>query len=120
MANNTSFSNDTKLISLPSDFSGLAVDGFKDQFEEVAHGKQQSVVLDFSSTTFIDSSGIGAMVFLYKRIEKKGQKLSLLNVSGQPHKLMSLLRVDKTIPFIEQADIAWGDLWSTYYLQSFC
>ncbi len=46
------------------------------------------------------------MVFLYKRIEKKGQKLSLLNVSGQPHKLMSLLRVDKTIPFIEQADIA--------------
>ena len=38
--------------------------------------------------------------------EKKGQKLSLLNVSGQPHKLMSLLRVDKTIPFIEQADIA--------------
>ncbi|MEI8645460.1 MULTISPECIES: STAS domain-containing protein [Pseudoalteromonas] len=106
MANNTTFSNETKLISLPTDFSGLAVDGFKDQFEEVAHGKQQSVVLDFTSTTFIDSSGIGAMVFLYKRIEKKGQKLSLLNVSGQPHKLMSLLRVDKTIPFIEQADIA--------------
>ncbi len=80
MANNTTFSNETKLISLPTDFSGLAVDGFKDQFEEVAHGKQQSVVLDFTSTKFIDSSCIGAMVFLYKRIEKKGQKLSLLNV----------------------------------------
>ena len=106
MANNTKVSVDSKYITLPNDFSGLAVDGFKDQFEEVAQSKQTNVVLDFSETTFIDSSGIGAMVFLYKRIEKKGQKLSLLNVSGQPHKLMSLLRVDKTIPFIEQNDIA--------------
>lgn len=106
MTNTTKSDANTTFISLPNDFSGLAVDSFKDQFETVAKSEQSNVVLDFSDTTFIDSSGIGAMVFLYKRIEKKGQTLSLLNVSGQPHKLMSLLRVDKTIPFIEQADIA--------------
>jgi len=82
MANNTSFSNDTKLISLPSDFSGLAVDGFKDQFEEVAHGKQQSVVLDFSSTTFIDSSGIGAMVFHTNASRKEGKNYHCLMCLG--------------------------------------
>lgn len=106
MTKTTDLNAQSKLITLPSDFSGLAVDSFKDQFEEAANSDQRNVILDFSETTFIDSSGIGAMVFLYKRIEKKGQKLSLLNVSGQPHKLMSLLRVDKTIPFVEQADIA--------------
>ena len=54
-----------------------------------------------SATGSFISSGIGAIVFLYKRIEKKNHQLSLLNVTGQPFKLMNLLRVDKTIPFID-------------------
>ncbi|NMR24175.1 STAS domain-containing protein [Pseudoalteromonas sp. NEC-BIFX-2020_015] len=105
MTSSTNENSDIQIIALPTDFSGLTVDTFKDQFEQLAHSPEPQIILDFSKTEFIDSSGIGAMVFLYKRIEKNGQKLALLNVSGQPHKLMSLLRVDKTIPFIEQSDV---------------
>ncbi|GAA59831.1 hypothetical protein P20652_1695 [Pseudoalteromonas sp. BSi20652] len=90
-----------KIVSLPNDFSGFAVDGFKDEFEGLVDTDTDFIILDFSKTEFIDSSGIGAVVFLYKRIEKKSHKLSLLNVTGQPFKLMNLLRVDKTIPFID-------------------
>ncbi|AQQ01050.1 MULTISPECIES: STAS domain-containing protein [Pseudoalteromonas] len=90
-----------KIVSIPNDFSGFTVDGFKDEFEDLVDMGTDFIVLDFSKTEFIDSSGIGAIVFLYKRIEKKSHKLSLLNVTGQPFKLMNLLRVDKTIPFID-------------------
>ena len=89
------------IVELPTDFSGFTVDGFKDEFESLATAGHPTITLDFSKTEFIDSSGIGAIVFLYKRIEKNGHKLALLNVTGQPFKLMSLLRVDKTIPFID-------------------
>jgi len=97
LANDT----DHKVLALPTDFSGFAVDELKDKFEHLVEQDASSVVLDFSNTEFIDSSGIGAIVFLYKRIEKQSNSLSLLNVTGQPFKLMNLLRVDKTIPFID-------------------
>lgn len=90
-----------KVFVIPSDFSGFTVDGFKDEFEKLVETDSKSIVLDLSKTEFIDSSGIGAIVFLYKRIEKKNHKLMLLNVTGQPYKLMALLRVDKTIPFVD-------------------
>jgi anti-anti-sigma factor len=89
-----------ELIKLPTDFSGFNVDKLAEDFDQLAQSCKEKVILDFSATEFIDSSGIGAMVFLYKRIEKKGVTLQLMNVSGQPEKLMKLLRVDKTIAFI--------------------
>ncbi|MBD1582152.1 STAS domain-containing protein [Pseudoalteromonas sp. S16_S37] len=102
----TSIPNDKtrRVLALPKDFSGYTVDSFRTEFEQLAVCEQDFIVLDFSETEFIDSSGIGAMVFLYKRIEQKGQQLALLKVNGQPHKLMNLLRVDKTIPFIDKLD----------------
>lgn len=93
--------DDQKVFVIPSDFSGFTVDGFKDEFEKLVEADSKSIVLDLSKTEFIDSSGIGAIVFLYKRIEKRNHKLTLLNVTGQPYKLMTLLRVDKTIPFVD-------------------
>lgn len=99
------YSNTPRVLPLPRDFSGFTVDSFRDEFEKLAVCDNTNIILDFSETEFIDSSGIGAMVFLYKRIEKKGQNLALLKVNGQPFKLMSLLRVDKTIPFIEQLEL---------------
>ena len=98
---NLANSQEQTVISLPADFSGFTVDGFKDEFEGLVGTDTNFIILDFSKTEYVDSSGIGAIVFLYKRIEKKNHQLSLLNVTGQPFKLMNLLRVDKTIPFID-------------------
>jgi anti-anti-sigma factor len=91
----------TLIVTLPSDFSGLSVDQYREQFDDLVTTDKSVVVLDFGSTEFIDSSGIGAMVYLYKRIEKRGVQLLLLQVAGQPNKLMKLLRVDRTITFID-------------------
>lgn len=96
--------NDNIVVQLPEDFSGLTVDKYRDHFEQLRDTRNGNLVLDFGATEFIDSSGIGAMVFLYKKVEKQGVSMQLLNVAGQPNKLLKLLRVDMTIPFIEQMD----------------
>lgn len=103
---NTQTKDNTLIVELPHDFSGMNVDKYREQFELLADVKQEKLVLDFTSTEFIDSSGIGAMVFLYKKIEKRGISMKLLNVEGQPNKLMKLLRVEMTIPFITELDCA--------------
>ena len=97
----TSENPNTLIVTLPNDFSGLSVDQYREQFDDLASTDKTTVVLDFGATEFIDSSGIGAMVYLYKRIEKRGVQLLLLKVAGQPDKLMKLLRVDRTITFVD-------------------
>ncbi|WP_372765771.1 STAS domain-containing protein [Pseudoalteromonas sp.] len=97
--------DNTLTIELPHDFSGLNVDKYREHFECFAATQHDAIVLDFSNTEFIDSSGIGAMVFLFKRIEKRGISMMVMDVTGQPEKLMKLLRVDSTIPFITSAPL---------------
>jgi anti-anti-sigma factor len=97
----TTEKNNAIYIELPTDFSGLSVDKYRDHFELFASTQHGTLVLDFKNTEFIDSSGIGAMVFLFKRIEQRGISMRILDAQGQPEKLMKLLRVDGTIPFID-------------------
>jgi anti-anti-sigma factor len=61
---------------------------------EHAHNK---VVLDLSEVGFLDSSGVGVIVFLFKRLKNAGGDLSIANVHGQPRELMKLLRIDSAI-----------------------
>ena len=58
---------------------------------------EDNVVLDVSNVTFIDSSGIGGMVFLYKRLATQGRKLQLDGLSGQPLQMLKYLRLTELL-----------------------
>lgn len=54
---------------------------------------EDDVELDLSRVDFIDSSGIGGIVFLYKRLRAGGHDLRLCRVRPQPRKLFHNLRM---------------------------
>ncbi len=58
--------------------------------EEIEKLSGQNVVLDLSMIDYIDSTGIGEMVFICGELAKKGRKLALLNA---PKRITDLLRV---------------------------
>ncbi|GAA5644693.1 STAS domain-containing protein [Vibrio proteolyticus] len=60
-----------------------------------AHGE---VEIDFSHVQFLDSSGVGALVYLYKRLIERERVMRLENVSGQPLEIINLLRIERAIP----------------------
>jgi stage II sporulation protein AA (anti-sigma F factor antagonist) len=57
-----------------------------------------SIALDFRHVEFLDSSGVGAIVYLYKRLNEKQRNMRINNASGQPLEIINLLRIGKTIP----------------------
>lgn len=67
-------------------------------FEAVLDAGGGRVDLDMTEATFIDSSGVGAIVFIYKRLVLQGRAMTLLGLNGQPKDLIGLLRLDRTIP----------------------
>ncbi len=73
-------------------------------FDFVGH----RVVLDLSAVDLLDSSGIGAIVYLFKRIRASGGELALLGVCGQPKKLLKMLRVHHAIPVIDSLESGAG------------
>jgi len=59
----------------------------------VSEGKS-AIVVDLSDLKMIDSSGIGALVGLYKRVRAGGGEVRFVGVKEQPLAIFKLLRLD--------------------------
>ena len=69
-----------------------AMAAIRPQFEALAQGAED-VELDLSKVSFIDSSGIGGIVFLYKRLVAAGRRLTVRGLGGQPLQMFKYLRI---------------------------
>ncbi len=56
------------------------------------------IEVDLTNVSFLDSSGIGAIVYLYKRLIASNRNMRIENVSGQPLEIFNLLRINHAIP----------------------
>jgi anti-sigma B factor antagonist len=64
-------------------------------FDEVIDGKPKKVVLDLSALRVIDSSGVGAIVSLFKRLRANGGEFEVTGVQGQPLSIFKVLNLVK-------------------------
>lgn len=78
-------------------FDAQTVSALEEDFKALIDDNKGRIVLDLSTVDFMDSSGIGSIVFLYKRLKAQNRELVLDGVNGQPARLIQSLRVDKTI-----------------------
>lgn len=64
----------------------------------LAEDSMQEIEIDFSQVQFLDSSGIGAIVYLYKRLVERERMMRIENATGQPLEIIKLLRINQAIP----------------------
>lgn len=63
-------------------------------------------VIDFSRTGYIDSSGLGALVTLSKKIREGGGELRLAALNEDLHTLFELTKLDMLFAIVDSADEA--------------
>jgi anti-anti-sigma factor len=86
------------VVNLKGDLDALSVPHLRGDLEAIVEDTdKQQVVLDLSRVDFIDSSGIGAIVFLFKRLKAQRRVLELSGVRDQPKQLLELLRIHQVI-----------------------
>lgn len=73
--------------------------------DEVERGTRQ-IVIDFTNTAYIDSSGLGALVSLGKRIRESGGELRLAALNDDLRTLFELTRLDTLFPLYASLDDA--------------
>jgi anti-sigma B factor antagonist len=75
--------------------AGLMV-SLRADLELLAQG-DGNVEIDMKNVSFIDSSGIGGLVFLYKRLVKQGRSLTVKNVNSQPLQMFNYLQLTELL-----------------------
>jgi anti-anti-sigma factor len=86
------------MITGEMDAGGCSASQIADDLENLLTPEtEQHISLDIGNVTFLDSSGIGIIVFLFKRLKSSGGSLEIINANGQPKDLINLLRVDNVI-----------------------
>lgn len=100
---NINAANGNKILKLSGEMDALGCSKIRPSLEELTQQDHLHTVLDIHKISFIDSSGIGAIVFLFKRLKEQGRSMEIIGAQGQPQGLMKLLRIDTAIP-VSSAD----------------
>ena len=105
--------DNTPLVLLPVRLTTVESVAFKESCMQLIERNllSRNIILDCRQNTFISSSGIGALVTLYKAARKKGIELILKNVPPQAMMVLELTQLDNifTIELSDQYRVAPSD-----------
>ncbi len=93
-------------VYLPVRLSVLEAVAFKSTCQAILNADPApgKVILDFNATTFIDSSGVGALISNLKMAKEKDIDLILKNVGSQVMAVFSLTSLDQVLTIEEKSD----------------
>lgn len=99
----------TPVLTVPPRLSVLEAVAFKEDFKNIFQQTDpeapfpEKIFVDFKQTTFMDSSGVGALVNNYKLAKDKKVELILRNVSPQVNAVLAMTGLDKVL-VVEQTE----------------
>ena len=71
---------------------------FRTLVDELVAENRQNITLELSSLRLIDSSGVGVIVSLFKRVRANGGQVRIVGLRDQPRAIFKLLRLDRVFP----------------------
>ncbi|NJM69106.1 MAG: anti-sigma factor antagonist [Scytonema sp. RU_4_4] len=100
------FSNDTTIVQVPARLSVLEAVAFKQTCQEITQTNPDTkqIIIDFHQTTFMDSSGLGALVSNLKIAQEKNIEFILRNVTPQVISVLNLTGLDKVFSIESQGE----------------
>ena len=100
------FGDDRYVISLSGEVDLYTAPEFKQQLLEVIGQGGKEVVVDFSNTTFIDSTTLGVLVGGVKRLRTNDGQLSLVCSDRNITKIFEITGLDRVFTIYQTRDDA--------------
>lgn len=83
------------VINIPKNFIVDEVASFRIEINKLIEKGQKNFIFNFSQCDFIDSTGLGALVSIYKKCAEKGGSIKLKTLRPEVEKLFKLTRLDR-------------------------
>lgn len=81
-------------LRLEGALDALTVRTVKPRIEEMVAGSPKSVTVDFADVTMLDSSGVGVIMSLVRRITDAGGQVRVVGVHDQPRVVVRVLNLE--------------------------
>ena len=92
---------DSALLHLEGRFDAETAGGFKQAVKDLAAGGVNYLAVDLSRVSFVDSSGLSALVAAMKILRPTDGRLHLAAVGPQARTAMRLTLLDRVLPTFE-------------------
>jgi anti-sigma B factor antagonist len=94
----------TDVFELTGDLDVATAPSLRGALTEAAAGGRHNLIVDLSNVTFLDSTGLGALIGAHKRAQENGGQVRLVAGEGQ---ILRLLRITGLLEvFRVYADVA--------------
>lgn len=74
---------------------GTQASKFRQEISELVQAQTEVIIIDFKNVTFMDSSGLGALVLSLKAVRAAGAKMLICSINEQIKMLFELTSVDQ-------------------------
>jgi anti-sigma B factor antagonist len=94
------------LLSVQGNLDAVTAMQLKPEVVAIADAEQRKVVVDLSQLTLIDSTGVGVLISLFKRLRALDGHVYFAGLNGQPKEIFRLLRLDRSLDLFPSVDEA--------------
>lgn len=87
-------------VTAPEELNASQAGPFRDQVRAVLRPEHTQIDLDFSQTSFVDSSGLGALIALHKTICHRQGRVRVLAPSPKVLQILELTRLHRVLEIV--------------------
>lgn len=91
-------------LALTGELDLSTVEQVEQELRRVEEGGAETVVLDLSSLSFLDSTGLRTIVTADQRARKSGRRLAIVKGPDTVHRVFTITRLDERLDMVEGAD----------------
>lgn len=108
MAVNFEIKNGVGLVTVTGSLNTAVVDSFRNQFGAWFQGQPgvKQVVVDLGGVNFMDSSGLGALIGIFKRVAERGGDMSLARPHANVKMVLEMTRTNRILRLFGGVDEA--------------
>jgi anti-anti-sigma factor len=97
-------SSQVKVVQPQGILDGTKAARFRQDISNLVQEKAQVILIDFRNVTFMDSSGLGALVLSLKTVRAAGAQLFLCSINDQIQMLFELTSMDRVFEIFENRE----------------
>ena len=110
LTHETSQRGDVVVLALRGRMDAVRVAQVRQVLSDLPQPGKARFVLDLAGLDWIDSSGVGALIVLYKRARQLGGDVKVACLQRQPKEIFRLLRLESAFEVCESVDEAVAKL----------
>ncbi|NEO01695.1 MAG: STAS domain-containing protein [Moorea sp. SIO1F2] len=106
-------SSAVKVVQPTGILDGTQAASFRQEVAELVESNADIILIDFKDVTFMDSSGLGALVLALKTIRAAGSKMYICSVNEQIKMLFELTSMDRVFEIFSTREDFESEVLST-------